>query len=373
MLTRILFVPDVEKVGTSERSPALYRLLKGSYEVIGLTAPWDRFIYDTDRAKFPRYLLYLLDKALLVWRGISLVRQHHIELVFCETAHHAIPGLIISRILGIRCVWDSHGNVKLFAESVGKGWFYSRLAATLEGFLGKRVDALITVAQQDLEAYVRMGVPSSNIHVIPTCVSLSEIGSKESHEQDSSQTRRHASTTPIILFFGMFKYAPNREALEFINATVAPYLERNGIQCEIWIAGKDIPDMPFHPFIDVLGFVPDLYACIRSANLCVIPLWKGQGVEGAVLTKVLDVMAVGTPAVLSEYSARGIPGIQHGTHAFVASTEQEFLHLVLEALSNPEACIPMARQARKLIEEEYDWESQRPRLEGILQGEQPIG
>lgn len=352
-------------IGTSERTPVLYRMLRASYDVFGLATPYDQFLYDTGRAKWPRLLLYAVDKLILGLRGLFLAREHRVNLVFSgEMAHYALPGLAIARILGIRCVWDSHGNVKLFSESVRKGWFSSHLAIFMERFLGKSVDILITVSERDAEAYAQMGVPRSNIHVIPTCVNLSEISATRLHEDDFSYTEKHTPHIPVLLFFGSFGYAPNREALDFVNLRVAPYLERAGIHCEIHIAGRDIPDLVFHPFVKALGFVPDIHACIQSVDLCIVPVSKGVGI----LTKVLDIMAVGTPAVLHSFALHGIPDIQHGIHAYVASSEEEFLKYVSEALASPEVGRNMARRARQLVEQRYDWELQKPRLDAILQG-----
>lgn len=366
-MTRVLFIPEIPDVRTSERSPALYRILKSIHDVQGLPAPWDRILYDTARAKWPRYMLYPLDKLLLALRGLRLARKGKIEVVFSETVHHALVGLAIARILGIRCVWDSHGNVRLFAESVGKGRLFTRLAASLETFVGKRVDALVTVANQDVEAYSEMGVPRSKIHVVPTCVDLAEID----REKDEDETREGEATRelPTLLFFGNFGYEPNLDALKFIDATLAPHLERKGIHCEIRIAGRDIPDVPLHPTVKALGFVPSIYAAIGSVDLCIVPIWKGQGVQSAVLTKVLDVMAVGTPQVLSTFAARGIPGIEDGVHAAVGTSEESFLQRVEEALGDLAALKTMASRGRELIEREYDWEAQKPRIDRIIRGE----
>lgn len=366
-MTRVLFIPEIENLRTSERAAALYRILQEEYDVIGLPALWDRFLYDTSMAKWPRYLLYPLDKLLLGLKGLFLARRRRVEVAFCETAHHALVGLAVARILGIRCVWDSHGNVKLFAESLGKGWLFSRLAAALETFVGKRVDTLVTVAVQDVEAYVQMGIPRPKIHVVPTCIDLGEVDIGTGREPEASPEA--ASASPVLLFFGNFGYEPNQEALTFINTTLAPYLEQESISCEIHIAGRDVPPLAFHSSIKVLGFVPDIYAAIRSADLGLVPIWRGQGVAGAVLTKVLDLMAAGTPTVLSDFAARGTPGIEPGVHALVASSEKAFLQLVREALSDLETCRRMGQQGRLLIENEYDWEAQKPRIDRILRGE----
>ena len=359
-MTRVLFIPRVESLASSERASMMYRTLAADQEVFGLPAPRDRILYDTSRAKAPRYLLYLIDKVLLTLQGLRLARRNRVEVVVAETAHHALAGLLVARIRGVRCLWDSHGNVKLFSESVGKGRLFTRLAVLLESFLGRRVDTLITVSDTDAEAYALMGVPPSKIEVIPLSLHLAEV---EYRARPGGETEG----SPVLLFFGSFKYAPNREALRFIDQSMAPYLEGQGLECRINIAGRDIPERPFHPFVNVLGFVPDIHDAIRETDLCVVPVWSGVGT----LTKVLDIMAVGTPSVLSSFAAQGIAGLEDGVHAWVAASQEEFLQSVSQALAAPGQGTEMGEAARRLMEARYDWGVQVPRLNRLVGGDPP--
>ena len=358
--TAILFIPDTEVGPTSERTPTILRTLREHHEVIGLRGPWDRILYDPGRSKAPRAVLYVVDKGLLVWRGLRLARRNRVGVVVCETVHHAVAGILIARLLGIRCVWDSHGNGKLFYESLEKSRMSIRLIARLERFLGRRVDALITVSPRDAAAYAHMGIEPSKVHFIPVSVHLREIDSIARPENGGTDVLSRGPA--VLLLFGSFGYAPNREALEFVNAILAPALARAGIRCEIRVAGRDIPAIPFEPLVRPLGFVPDIYASIRAATLCIVPVKRGVGV----LTKVLDAMAVGTPIVMSDFAARGIPEIRHGVHAFVATTDEEFLRYVTQALGDPGTCLAMARRARELVERKFDWETHADRLEAII-------
>ena len=350
---------------TSERTPLLYRMFQSRHDVATLRAPWDRLMYDPSRPKLPRYLLYLIDRIVLTLRGLLLARARRTEVVFCSTAHHALPGLLIARILGIRCVWDSQGNVRLCSESVGMGRFFTAGSVLMERFLGRHVDALITVTERDAQAYVEMGVPERKIHLIPIFVDLSEITSLAGEGRPRIAAAGPGSPVPVLLFFGSFKYAPNLEALEYINRTLAPYLERAWGRCEIQIAGRDLPGWTYHSSIHRLGFVAPIYATIRSADLCIVPIWRGVGT----LTKVLDTKAAGTPQVLSSFAAGLTPGLRDRVHAFVAPSEEAFPALVLEALSSRAARDAMAHNARQLIAEKYDLKLYADRLDRILAGE----
>ena len=363
-MNRVLFIPDMGGVRTAERTPLLYRTLKANHEVVGVPAPLDRLIYDPARARVPRYVLYVLDKVLTVTRGLLLARRHSIDLVVCATSHHALPGLVLARILGVRCIWESQGNVKLFAESLEKGWFFTSMNVLLERFIGKRVDALITVSQRDADAYVEMGVPRAKLHIIPISVVLSEIDAEVVRPSEELAAIQETSGSPRLLFFGSFKYEPNLDALRFLNESLAPHLEREGVEPEIFVAGRDIPGWTYHPSIRPLGFVHEIHQLLRLMDLSLVPIRKGVGI----LTKVLDAMAVGTPVVLTEFAANLIPGIRGGVNAFVAADEGSFPGVVLRALSRPDERDSMAKEARRLMEKEYDWGSYVSYLEDIVEG-----
>ena len=356
---RILFIPSVHEDRTSDRSPALLRLLRRRHNVVTLPFPWDRYIYDPSRAKAPRYLLYVADKLFGGMRGVLLARETDAQLTFCETPHHALVGLWVSRIRSVPCVWDSHGNAALAGRSLGKGGMYIWLTTALDRFLGRRVDVLLTVSKADAEAYNAMGVPAFRIHVIPTSVDVERV---EREAAARMPVPSRSGDLKTLVFFGSFQYAPNRNALTFINDRLAPFLEKEGLACEILIAGRDVPEIAWHPSVRAVGFVENLHAWIRSADLCVVPIWQGVGI----LTKVVDAMATGTPVVLSRLATMGIPEIRDGVHALVADSPEQFPKRVADALRDPEGMRRMAENARALIRERYDWRVQEPLLEEIL-------
>lgn len=359
---RILFVPSVDEAATSERTPVMLRLLKQQHRVIGLVAPWDRTVYDPRRPKFARYLLYVLGQLRAVVHGVWRARRERVGLVFCETPHHALVGLCVARLRGIPCVWDSHGNALLFARSTLRGRAYTFLSASLDRFLARRVDLLLTVSRKDADAYEAMGSPHSRIQVIPTCVDLPQVDRQIGGRPRGSSPTGSAPPKKILIFFGSFGYDPNVQALAFITDVLAPFLEQNGVPCEIQIAGRDLPPRPLRRSVKPVGFVPDLYAWIRQSDLCIVPVWRGVGI----LTKALDVMAAGTPMVVSGLVTDGIPELRDGVHALVVPRPEEFPERVAFALNHPALMEQMAGNARRLIEERYDWRLYGPRLEDMI-------
>ncbi|HTD81389.1 MAG TPA: glycosyltransferase, partial [Thermoplasmata archaeon] len=123
-------------------------------------------------------------------------------------------------------------------------------------------------------------------------------------------------------------------------------------------------ELQFHPYVRPLGFVDDIYGCIRDADICIVPVRRGVGM----LTKVIDSMAVGTPVVMFDFASRGIPDLRDGIHAYVAATEEEFLRQVDRALSDPAATQAMSTRARGLVERNFDWDSHVAQLDAIVRG-----
>jgi len=209
-----------------------------------------------------------------------------------------------------------------------------------------------------------MGVPPARLHVIPTSVNVAEVEREANRNVPEEISAPGGAAAKTLIFFGSYKYAPNLDALRYINTRLAPYLEKEGIACQILVAGRDLPQMEMHPFVRPLGFVENIHALIRRADLCVVPIWSGVGI----LTKVVDTMATGTPLVLSSLATMGIPEIEDGVHALVATSPDTFPELVAVALRNPERMRRIAGNARRLVEERYDWRVQEPLLEDLLTG-----
>lgn len=360
---RILAIPENDMPPTSERTPEIYRRLMKSHALVQLRPRWDNIIYDVNRSAIMRLPLYLLDKIELVLRGLRVATKNKVDLIFCETYHHALVGLIIARVLGRPCIWDSHGNVLLFAISQGKGPLFRLGAGTLERIIGRGIDALITVTDVDAEAYASQGIRREKIHVFPSCVDVAEIDRRvRARRKKKESSPRTPDAVPVILFFGSFKYEPNREALGFVNDVLAPSLTKAGVRFKIQVAGRDIPPKSFHPSIEILGFVPDLYSYIADADLGIVPLWKGVGI----LVKALDMMAVGIPIIASSFVVGGIPQLRNGNQALLADTPEEFISLLIESLSHMDRLQEIGDRGRSLVIEQYDWSSCWPEFERIV-------
>jgi glycosyltransferase involved in cell wall biosynthesis len=110
-----------------------------------------------------------------------------------------------------------------------------------------------------------------------------------------------------LLFFGNFAYEPNRTAVDYLVEELCPRLESTDLEATVRVAGPGIEALPAATqrpdSMELLGFVEDLPATIRGADLVVVPLDAGSGSR----LKIIESLACGTPVVSTPIGAEGWP------------------------------------------------------------------
>jgi polysaccharide biosynthesis protein PslH len=186
---------------------------------------------------------------------------------------------------------------------------------------------------------------SSNIAVIQNGVAL------ENYNQNQ------ASRAPYSLIFtGSFRYRPNYQAVLWFVQEVFPRIRAQTPQATLQITGD--PDglaLPYCPGVQHLGFVDDVRPLIARSTVSVVPLLQGGGTR----LKILEAMALGTPVVSTPKGAEGLDG-QDGVHLLVAASPENFANCVLELFNNPQLRASLSENARKLIQQHYDWKVVMP-------------
>ncbi len=116
-----------------------------------------------------------------------------------------------------------------------------------------------------------------------------------------------SDATPRLFYFGNYRYEPNVEAVEYIATQLCPRLDSAGVDAQIGVAGAGVEELPRShresERIQILGFVDDLPATIRAAELVIVPLQTGSGSR----LKIIESLACGTPVVSTPIGAEGWP------------------------------------------------------------------
>ena len=114
------------------------------------------------------------------------------------------------------------------------------------------------------------------------------------------------------------------------------------------------------PAVSVTGYVSDIRPYISNSSVYVVPMRMGSGTK----LKVMEAMAMGIPVVSTSLGAEGID-VTVGQHLQIADAPADFAHCVVTLLNDSRERQRLAGNARRLVEEKYDWTTIVPSLEAI--------
>lgn len=164
-----------------------------------------------------------------------------------------------------------------------------------------------------------------------------------------------APEKPGLYYLAWFVNRQNCLALDFFLDAVWPRLEPQ--RPDLVVVGGDLDpnrqERLRRQQIPYLGFMDaEQQAATLRRRALMVPLLSGGGTR----LKILEAMALGNPVVST---AIGIEGIEAtpGEHFLLAETAEDFVHAVGRLLSSHDLWEKLSRQARRLVEEKYDWRS----------------
>jgi glycosyltransferase involved in cell wall biosynthesis len=211
----------------------------------------------------------------------------------------------------------------------------------------RKVDKLIAVSNTERRLMKR-----ADITVVPNGVDLNNFHFRNS--QDLPQEKR-------ILFIGDFKLFQNVDAAENILKQIWPRITqklaetKNRADVKLWIIGRNIPDK-----IKTLAASKNIILeenskeetteIFRRAYLLLAPIRAGGGSS----YKILEAFASGVGVVTTNLGLEGLDA-KNNIHALAAEKEDELAELTLVMLNDHSVYRKLTLNARKLIEEKYDW------------------
>lgn len=211
----------------------------------------------------------------------------------------------------------------------------------------KKVDKLVAVSKIERKLMKR-----ADVDIVPNGVNTLDF--KLRTFQDIPFEKR-------ILFIGDFKWMQNRDTLDFILREIWPkilqkmnHVSKN-IDLKLWVVGKNIPQDLMTLFkSDNIIFdqnnkeeTPQIF---RKSYLLLAPF----RVAGGTSYKILEAMASGVAVVTTNLGAEGLDA-KHGTNILSSEDPAEIAKLTCDLLIDHSLFRRITLNARKLVEEKYDW------------------
>ncbi|MBI3287335.1 MAG: glycosyltransferase, partial [Chloroflexi bacterium] len=165
-----------------------------------------------------------------------------------------------------------------------------------------------------------------------------------------------------LVFTGKMDFRPNVDGVLWFFERVWPRVREQLPEARFVVVGRNpsprLRALRVDPRAVVTGTVPDVRPYLRQAQLYVVPLRMGGGTR----LKVLEAMAMGKPIVSTSLGCEGIDLIP-GRELIVADRAEDFSQWVIDLWQDEWRRRELARRARQLVEERYDWRGIAPRLE----------
>lgn len=279
-------------------------------------------------------------------------RHSEFDLIICHLARTAsyASELSIPKILEL----TDHIPLTYSRSNKSNGGFMS-LRRLVYYFEANRIDAFQNVISpkfnlisfvSDIDRSLFLessGIESSKVVVYHNGINLSERPFKLHRESKT------------IVFIGTLHSMPNSDAIVFFLSKVLPILLKADKDIVFRVVGA-----VKHTFarrwasenVEFLGIVPDLKSTLDDCVLGVCPVRIGAGIQN----KVLDYMASGLPSVTTSVGAEGLKGVVDNDFV-IADDPEQFAEKILFLLNNPVERERIALNARKLIEDQYTWDS----------------
>ena len=237
-----------------------------------------------------------------------------------------------------------------------KRWYIGRQWQKYEMFerrVFQQVDRIVAVSPEDA-MLMRDHFGARHVEVV-------ENGVDTAYFQPNSCDR----VAGQILFLGSLDWRPNLDSVDLLLSLVFPAVRAQEPAARLCLVGRNPPEalrrrVDATPGVELHANVPDVRPYLARSAVMVVPLRIGGGSR----LKILEAFAAGLPVIATRVGAEGLE-VQDGTHLTLVEGLEEMATAVVEFLRNPAPAWAVVNRARRLVEDQYDWEILANRLERI--------
>lgn len=296
----------------------------------------------------------------MITYALELHREQPFDVVHAHDWLVAHAGVALKKGLGVPLLATIH------ATEVGrnKGLLPSEMSKyinQMEWFLCFEAWRVIVCSQyMDREVKHAFHVPADKIDIIPNGIKLTKFDANRMSAEDAKQFRRHLATDDQKLVFFVGRMVHEKGAQVLLEAV--PQVLNQVPDARFVIVGKggflnDLKrrahELGVSPYVNFTGFVSDedLLRILQVINVAVVPsLYEPFGIVA------LEGMASAKPTIVAD--AGGLPEVVEHTKSGITTysgNKDSLAWGILEALKNADYAKFLGANARKRVEEVFNW------------------
>jgi glycosyltransferase involved in cell wall biosynthesis len=222
-------------------------------------------------------------------------------------------------------------------------WISWQKTRRYEASLFHRFDRIVMVSEQDRRTCQSLPGCDASVDVIPNGVDCAH------HRPGLARVQPHT-----LVYNGALTYPANYDAMHYFLGEIYPDIRRHFPRASLIITGStqgvDTTALRLDDSVRLTGYLDDIRPLVAGSAVCVVPLRQGGGTR----IKILEAMALGTPVVATSKGAEGLEVVD-GEHLLLADDPEAFAHRTAQLLRDPTLRRRLAFDARRRVEERYDW------------------
>ncbi|MEM0449099.1 MAG: glycosyltransferase [Methanomassiliicoccales archaeon] len=300
--------------------------------------------------KVSRKISYFLNLGRFYLTVIKLAKKEKPDVVHAHDLDTLIPGVIISKLNEAKLVYDAHEHYAyMVSEDVPN--FVVKILDELERILVRKV-SLIIAANERIADYLKKWFPGE-IVVVMNCIDIP----LEKHQIIKKNEKE------ITIFYGgslepnryieeMISFVESNEGLRFVLAG------RGRLEKKVVEAAKRCSRIEFVGYKNKT----EIYDLISSADVVMV-MMDPSNLNNQIGTpnRLFEAMALGTPVLTSKGTLAGEIVERVGCGLSLNWNKEELL-MAFETLMNTNKRKQMISNAKRIVENEYNWSFMRGRL-----------
>lgn len=217
----------------------------------------------------------------------------------------------------------------------------------------RQAKRVVAMSEEDKQT-MNSEIPSLDVDIVPNGVDSDYFG----------KTVASKFEDPIILYLGNFTWLQNREAVDVLIGKVWPKIKSQIPEARLWIIGKNAKNFFAHLATNEIRVdeVDDVRKIYQQAKLLVAPIYGGGGTR----YKNFEAFASGLPVVTTSIGIGGTEA-KDGVHVIIRDKPEDIAWAVTELINNRVLYTKIAKNAKKLVKEKYDWDTIAKKLSSIYE------